>query len=116
MSNPLLKDSVFRDAARNSGTGVMTISGTINKSIILWALFAVSFFYSWNNPQITSGLAYPAIFIGFILAMISIFNKPAVPFLSPIYAICQGIVLGFISMLLPCATVMSRGRRVTSAS
>ena len=97
MSNPLLKDSVFRDAVRTSGA--MTISGVINKSIILWALLAVSAVCSWTNPQIGGALAYPAIFIGFILALITIFNKTASPFLAPLYAICQGLLLGYISLV-----------------
>ncbi|MDR1696470.1 MAG: Bax inhibitor-1/YccA family protein [Endomicrobium sp.] len=97
MSNPLLKDDVFRGVVRNSEA--MTVSGTINKSIILWTLLAASAVYAWTHPQISAGLAYPAIFAGLILALISIFNKPASPFLSPVYAICEGMVLGYISLV-----------------
>ncbi|MCL2800072.1 MAG: Bax inhibitor-1/YccA family protein [Endomicrobia bacterium] len=108
MSNPLLKDSVFKNATKTSESmaipGVrtsepMTISGVINKSMVLWALLAASAVYSWTNPHVTSGLFFPALIIGFVLALITIFNKTASPFLSPLYAVCQGLLLGYLSLV-----------------
>ncbi|MCL2485065.1 MAG: Bax inhibitor-1/YccA family protein [Endomicrobia bacterium] len=97
MSNPLLNDSVFRDAAKTSEA--MTISGTINKSIILWALLAVSAIYAWTHPHISAGLVYPALILGFVLALVTIFKKPYAPILSPLYALCQGMLLGYLSLV-----------------
>ena len=96
MSNPLLKDSVFRSPV--SSNEVMTVSGTINKSIILWVLLAASAFYSWTHPNVIMPLAMPILLGGFVLAMISIFKQTTSPFLSPIYAICEGLALGAISL------------------
>lgn len=97
MSNPLLKEDVFRNQGIGS-TEVMTISGTINKSIILWLLLGVSAFFSWMNPHITMPLLVPFIVAGFIFAMVAIFKKSASPFVSPLYAIIEGLVLGVISL------------------
>lgn len=96
MSNPLLKHNVFQSPV--SSDEVMTVSGTINKSIILWMLLATSAFYSWMHPNVIMPLVMPILFGGFILAMISIFKQAASPFLSPIYAICEGLMLGAISL------------------
>ncbi|MDR1434485.1 Bax inhibitor-1/YccA family protein [Candidatus Endomicrobiellum devescovinae] len=96
MSNPLLKDSVFQTPVRNAE--VMTVSGTINKSIILWVLLAAGAFYSWTHPSIITPLTLPILLGGFVLAIISSFKMNLSPFLSPIYAVCEGLVLGVISI------------------
>ncbi|MDR2395865.1 MAG: Bax inhibitor-1/YccA family protein [Endomicrobium sp.] len=96
MSNPLLKDSVFQTPVR--GAEVMTVSGTINKSIILWVLLAASALYAWTHPAIIMPLLMPLLFGAFVLAIISSFKMDLTPFLSPIYAICEGLVLGVISV------------------
>jgi uncharacterized YccA/Bax inhibitor family protein len=96
MSNPLLKDSVFQTPVRNAK--VMTVSGTINKSIILWVLLAAGAFYSWTHPSIIMPLTLPILLGGFVLAIISSFKMNLSPFLSPIYAVCEGLVLGVISI------------------
>ncbi|MDR2644819.1 MAG: Bax inhibitor-1/YccA family protein [Endomicrobium sp.] len=96
MSNPLLKDSVFQTSVRNAE--VMTVSGTINKSIILWVLLAAGAFYSWTHPSIIMPLTLPILLGGFVLVIISSFKMNLSPFLSPIYAVCEGLVLGVISV------------------
>jgi uncharacterized YccA/Bax inhibitor family protein len=96
MSNPLLKDSVFHTPVRSAE--VMTVSGTINKSIILWVLLAAGALYSWTHPAIVIPLTMPLLLGAFVLAVISSFKMNLAPFLSPIYAICEGLVLGVISV------------------
>jgi uncharacterized YccA/Bax inhibitor family protein len=96
MSNPLLKDSVFQSTA--SCNEVMTISGTINKSIILWILLAASAFYSWTHPGVIMPLLLPISIGAFVLVFVSIFKKTAAPLLSPLYAMCEGFVLGTVSL------------------
>jgi uncharacterized YccA/Bax inhibitor family protein len=76
----------------------MTVSGTINKSIILCILLAISAFYSWTHPGIIIPLLLPISIGAFVLAFISIFKKTAAPFLSPLYAMCEGFVLGAVSL------------------
>jgi uncharacterized YccA/Bax inhibitor family protein len=96
MSNPLLKDSVFQTPVRS--TDVMTVSGTINKSITLWVLLAAGAFYSWTQPTVIMPLLLPIVLGAFVLAIISSFKMNLSPVLSPIYAICEGLVLGVISV------------------
>ena len=105
MANPLLKEEVFeKSSGGNSGSVIysaqeaMTIGGTINKSIICLLLLGISAILSWNNPQIAQVLMFPALIGGFILAMICAFKQNLSAILAPIYAICEGIVLGFISL------------------
>lgn len=95
MANPLLKQDVFRN---QGGVEVMTVSGTINKSIILWLLLGVSAVFSWMNPQVTIPYMFLFILCGFGLALVSIFKKTTAPFISPLYAIMEGLVLGAISL------------------
>ena len=49
--NPALNDKTF------SGIGYteerMTVSGVINKSIVLWMILAVGAYLGWKNPAIT---------------------------------------------------------------
>jgi uncharacterized YccA/Bax inhibitor family protein len=105
MANPLLKEEVFeKNSGSNSDSAVfsaqesMTISGTINKSIILLLLLGISAVFSWSNPQISQVLMFPALIGGFIMAMICAFKQNMSAILAPLYAICEGIVLGFISL------------------
>jgi uncharacterized YccA/Bax inhibitor family protein len=96
MSNPLLKDGVFQPVS--SCNEVMTMSGTINKSLILWIILAGSAFYSLTHPGVTIPLLLPISIGAFVLALVSIFKKTAAPFLAPLYALCEGLVLGAISL------------------
>jgi uncharacterized YccA/Bax inhibitor family protein len=95
MSNPLLKSSVFKTSIRNAE--VMTVSSTINKSIVLWILLAAGAFYSWTHPIIIMSLTVPILLGTFALAIILAFKMNLAPVLSPIYAVCEGLVLGVIS-------------------
>ncbi|MDR3049190.1 MAG: Bax inhibitor-1/YccA family protein [Elusimicrobiota bacterium] len=105
MANPLLKEDVFKKTSDIQGGVVyserqtaMTISGTINKSIILLLLLGASAAYAWSHPAIAQTLMFPALIIGFILAMVNIFKPNISGIIAPIYALCEGIVLGAISL------------------
>ncbi|MDR1122753.1 MAG: Bax inhibitor-1/YccA family protein [Endomicrobium sp.] len=96
MGNPFLKDSVFQTHVRS--TEAMTVFGTINKSIILWVLLATSALYSWTHPSFIMPLTLPILLGCFVLAIVSSFKMNLSPILSPIYAVCEGLVLGVISI------------------
>lgn len=95
--NPLLNQETFQ-TLRSSHTEVMTIAGTVNKTMILLALCIVSAYYTWFSP-LGQSLIFPALIGGFIVALITIFKKNWAPFTSPLYAIFQGVALGSISVL-----------------
>ncbi|GHT64636.1 membrane protein [Endomicrobiia bacterium] len=96
MGNPFLRGSVFKSYSRSNE--VMKVSGVINKSIILWFLLAGSAFYSWTHPGVIMPLVVPISVGAFVLAMISTFKMQTSPFLAPIYAICEGFILGAVSL------------------
>jgi len=73
----------------------MTLEGAVNKTGILLSLCIAGAFVGWNIPQ----LMIPAMFIGFILGMVTIFRSPSkAGSTAPIYALSQGIFLGGITM------------------
>ena len=78
----------------------MTLDGAVNKTSILLALCFLGAGVGWNMPA----LAIPAGIIGFILAMVTIFRSPAkAGSTAPLYSLCQGVMLGAITMLAEAA-------------
>ena len=74
---------------------LMTLDGAVNKTGILLSLCFGGAFIGWNIPQ----LMLPAMLIGFVLAMITIFRSPAkAGSTAPLYALTQGIFLGGITL------------------
>jgi len=90
-----------------SATGnVMTIQGTVNKTLIMLGLVGITFYYTWDkfmttmNPGSIMPLFIIGIIGGLIFAMITIFKKEWSPITAPIYALLEGLVLGGISAML----------------
>ena len=74
----------------------MTLDRAVNKTGILLSLCFGGAFIGWNIPQ----LMLPAMLIGFVLAMVTIFRSPAkAGSTAPLYALSQGIFLGGISLV-----------------
>lgn len=98
-ANPALNTKTF-DVA-NEGAGVMTIQGTVSRTAMLLALLFAATMLTWNPAAPQSGTGWIMIggIAGFITALITIFNKKASPVTAPIYAVCQGVMLGGISSL-----------------
>ncbi len=112
-SNPALNDNVFADAG--TSTNYMTISGTVNKSFILISILMALAYYTWiqimpdtsvvnpSDPQAMkpmlniSGWMIGGTIATFILALIIIFKKTTAPYLAPVYAAGEGILLATIS-------------------
>ena len=94
--NPALNDKTF------SGIGYteerMTTSGVINKSIVLWMILAVGAYLGWKNAITLAPFMLPVCLISLVLAIIIIFKKTTVSFLSPIYAFGEGLLMGFITL------------------
>ena len=74
----------------------MTLDGAVNKTGILLALCFSGAAIGWNIPA----LMLPAMIIGFILAMVTIFrSKEKAGSTAPLYALSQGIFLGGITLM-----------------
>ena len=73
----------------------MTLDGTVNKTSILLALCVGGAYFGWNSP----GLVMPAILIGFVIALFTIFRPKNSPYTAPAYAAIEGVALGGITMI-----------------
>ena len=73
----------------------MTLDGAVNKTGILLSLCFGGAFIGWNIPA----LIIPAVIIGFILALVTIFrSKEKAGSTAPLYALAQGISLGGMTL------------------
>jgi uncharacterized YccA/Bax inhibitor family protein len=103
-SNPALKPGIFSRAERREGDGVMTLTGAVNKTGLLLLFLAGGFALTYaptlnavENPWV--GLLLPVVLVNFVLALVIIFKPRTAPFLAPLYAFAEGLVLGCLSAL-----------------
>ena len=110
--NPFLNNKTFSTAVSKNDelhqatiidyNDEMTLSGTINKSLILFLLLTASATVIWwltfngMNPMVpTIGGAV----VGLILVLISAFKPQYSPYLAPGYALFEGLFIGGISAI-----------------
>ncbi|MEL1241258.1 Bax inhibitor-1/YccA family protein [Flavobacterium flavipallidum] len=109
--NPFLNNKSFSPTSRaeqvHEATVIgyeqqMTISGTINKTILLFLLLTAAAMITWwmtfngMNPIVpTIGGAI----IGFILVLISVFKPQYSGYLAPGYAVFEGLFIGGLSAI-----------------
>jgi uncharacterized YccA/Bax inhibitor family protein len=117
-SNPTLNENIFSSAGALSGGQVMTVQGMVNKTFILLALLLVPAAWIWfkvmqptdalgyevptlvqNNQAAVMPLVIGGGIVGFILALVTVFKKQWSGVTAPLYAVCEGLVLGGISAL-----------------
>jgi len=99
-SNPLLNNSRVEEAVFDSAP--MSVSGSINKTLLLIAIVFLGAFFSWgicakgyidkaNLMMIVSSVA------GLILFFIAMFKPKTSPVTAPAYALCEGVLVGVVS-------------------
>ena len=96
--NPALTSKIFLELGRADTAYAMTIQGTVNKTGLALLLLMASATLTWNSPE-ASGLIWVGALGGFIVALITIFNKTAAPYTVPVYAVLEGLFLGGISRI-----------------
>lgn len=79
------------------GGARMTLEGTINRTISLFGLLAISAAFTWVFNL--AFLALPAALIGFGLAMWATFSKTVRPAVMMAYAVVEGVFIGGISLI-----------------
>jgi len=105
-SNPVLSGRIFeKEGGLTTGTGVMTINGTINKVGVLLLLLIAAAAYTWKlvagaDPGRAGMFAMTGAIGGFILAMVTVFRPRSSGVTAPIYAILEGLFLGAISAII----------------
>lgn len=96
-ANPVLRDSTFGEAAIENRENVMTIGGTVNKTLFGLLLLMASAVYTWNTPELAFNLFWPIIILTFVLLLITIFAPKASPYTVPVYCLAEGVILGGIT-------------------
>lgn len=98
-ANPALNAKAFNVA--REGSRVMTIQGAVNRTAMLLILLFAATMLTWNPTAPERGTVWITVgaIAGFVTALITIFNKKGAPITAPIYAVCQGVMLGGLSSL-----------------
>lgn len=102
-SNPALRSSTFEKQSSFIDTSnSMTVEGTVGKIAILSLLVFCTAIFSWN--QFMEAGNFQSYLIGgsiggLVTAMIVIFNPKSSPYLAPVYALLEGLVLGALSAM-----------------
>lgn len=115
MSNPFFSDSAFSNAREASYSETMTISGTVNKTILLFALMVIPAGLLWLDMGVqggegADGIGYAmnnglskymwgGLITGLLASLIMMFKKSWAPVLAPVYAVGEGLFLGAISLV-----------------
>ena len=102
-SNPTLNEKIFQNPIDISGGEVMTERGTLNKFFFLSLMILASASFTWSSfgqgknvmPWMIGGAIG-----GFIVAIVITFKKEWAAFLSPLYALLEGLFLGGISVII----------------
>lgn len=102
-ANPALNDKVFQ--GYTTVTEKMTLSGTVNKSLILIFIVFMAGAFTWdlafpegqNTLPVIPIWLYGTIFGALIVAIILVMKKELAPYLAPTYAVLEGSALGIIS-------------------
>jgi uncharacterized YccA/Bax inhibitor family protein len=107
-ANPALNGNTFgRPVGASAAHGDrMTINGTVNKTGVLLVILLIpatwiwgQVYGAWQSPA-AGGLMMGGLIGGLVFALVTIFKKEWSPFTAPLYAACEGLVLGGISALM----------------
>src|SRR5687767_10802381 len=114
-TNPTLSEATYEKWTAQAGAnaGVMTVQGTIYKSLALIGLVLATFMWTWIQFSTTAaaeGAAAARAAVvpfmiggaigGLVLALITIFAAKASPVTAPLYALCEGLFLGGLSAMI----------------
>lgn len=111
-SNPIFGKSTFANTVTSAAEDRMTLNGTINKTALVILFVIASAFYTWQKFFEAFDPAFPAAAIssiklylilggigGFITAIIATFAPRQSGYLTPVYAIFEGMFLGGLSAM-----------------
>jgi uncharacterized YccA/Bax inhibitor family protein len=87
----------------------MTLDGVVLRSLILFPILLATGWFGWQSVTVERtelgtvttmpGWLLPVLFVGFGVAMLTIFKPKLSPYTAPLYAAVEGLVLGAISHL-----------------
>jgi uncharacterized YccA/Bax inhibitor family protein len=102
-SNPFLSDSAIERSTNSVNetqlvqgrAGHMTVSGAVNKSLIMGAILLGTGFVAAMNPN--PMLLWVGVIGGLISVLVASFRPNTAPITAPLYAVFEGLALGTIS-------------------
>src|ERR1044072_8627472 len=103
-ANPALNGDTFGRAGYESAASSdrMTINGTVNKTGVLLVILLIpatwiwgQVYGAWQSPA-AGPLMMGGLIGGLVFALATIFKKEWAPVTAPLYAACEGLVLGGI--------------------
>jgi uncharacterized YccA/Bax inhibitor family protein len=102
-SNPALNANTFENRLAIAGDA-MTLQGTVNKTAVLLFCATATAAWSWwlarTQPADVALCLWGGLIGGLVFALFTIFKKEWAPVTAPIYALCEGLALGGISVVL----------------
>ena len=102
-SNPVFTNKVVI-SERETKSARMTINGTVAKTVVLVALLACSSLYVWSKlvtgkiDEIQTLLQF-SLPLTFVLGWVTYFRPTWARFTTPLYALSQGVLIGFLSSI-----------------
>lgn|SRR5574344_1499393 len=106
-TNPTLSENNMENIAQLDGAP-MSLSGAINKTMILGVIMALSggvvwYQYTLGYVDKVNALMMGGLILGLIVALITTFKKELSPYLAPVYAFCEGAALGGLTVMFESA-------------
>ncbi|PHI20152.1 hypothetical protein CEQ90_09390 [Lewinellaceae bacterium SD302] len=110
-SNPFLSEEKLANAAREETLdgsmitrldgNVMTVSGAINKTLILTGLMLITALYAYANPSPL--FVWGGAIGGLVVVLVMSFKQKLSPTLAPIYALLEGLFVGSVTSVYAAA-------------
>lgn len=99
-SNPMFNDKLL-DNLDLVKEEKMTVTGTVNKTIILLLITVVTAFFSWQQMLtiFSMPLMFGVIILGIILVVAGMKNPQYAYIIAPIFAFVEGLLIGVISAM-----------------
>ena len=103
--NPTFNQDTFTSAPALRGGDAMTIQGTVNKTALLLLLALLTASYTWRLFLIGDDSALMTWTMGggiagFVIGLVTTFKKDWSPVTAPLYALCEGLLIGGLSSIL----------------
>lgn len=103
-NNPVLARALTREGSHYLSGDHMSLEGTVNKTGFLLAIAVAAAAYPWSlvNASNLGALGLPmwgGLIGGFILALAISFRPHWAPIGAPLYAACEGLLLGTLSAM-----------------
>src|ERR1700753_3468394 len=116
--NPTLNEKLFQNTGTVSGADAMTERGTLNKFFFMSLMLMASASFAWSafyHGKEISTWIYGGAIAGLIVAFVITFKKEWAGYLSPLYALLEGLAIGGLSAIINNAFAKTYPGIVTQA-